>query len=148
MQKSEMYLPISFNNFTFLSKWFLRIDILRSIFNFNAITLLNFKLIFIDYVWREKALQKWNKKNKQTALSPYVSGVMKAWKAHEKLPCCSLRELFSRFLDITTPPTPNLLQHFASIATDEEDQRKLTLLSTVSKPWRVWSSNTSQLYRI
>lgn len=57
---------------------------------------------------------------------------MKAWKAHERLPSCSLRELFSRFLDITTPPSPNLLQHFASIATDEEDQRRLTLLATVS----------------
>lgn len=60
------------------------------------------------------------------------AGVMKTWEPHERLPPCSLRTLFSRFLDITTPPTPNLLQHFASLATDPEDERRLTLLATVS----------------
>ena len=60
------------------------------------------------------------------------AGVMKSWEPHERLPPCTLRTLFSRFLDITTPPTPNLLQHFASLATDPEDQRRLTLLATVS----------------
>lgn len=60
-----------------------------------------------------------------------ILGVVKSWTPHERLPVCTVRELFSRFLDITTPPTPNLLQHFASIATDEDDQRRLTLLATV-----------------
>jgi nitric-oxide synthase len=59
------------------------------------------------------------------------NGVLKTWTPHERLPTCSLKTLLSRFLDITTPPTPNLLQHFASIATDQEDQRKLELLATV-----------------
>lgn len=69
------------------------------------------------------------------------NGVMKTWTPHERLPTCSLRELFNRFLDITTPPSPNLLQYFASIATDEEDQRKLNLLATDSaayEDWRHW----------
>jgi nitric-oxide synthase len=61
-----------------------------------------------------------------------ITGVVKTWEPHERLPPCTLRTLFSRFLDITTPPTPNLLQHFASVATDPEDQRRLTLLATVS----------------
>lgn len=60
------------------------------------------------------------------------AGVIKSWKPHERLPSCSLRELFTKYLDITTPPTPNLLQHFASIATDETDSKKLNLLATVS----------------
>jgi sulfite reductase alpha subunit-like flavoprotein len=60
------------------------------------------------------------------------AGVIKTWEPHERLPPCTLRTLFSRFLDITTPPTPNLLQHFASLATDPEDQQRLTLLATVS----------------
>lgn len=60
------------------------------------------------------------------------NGVMKTWTPHERLPSCSLRTLLSRFMDITTPPTPHLLQHFASIATEQEDQRKLELLATVS----------------
>lgn len=62
------------------------------------------------------------------------NGIEKTWVAHEKLPAVSVREMFSRFLDITTPPSPNLLQHFASIATDEEDQKRLNLLATVSNP--------------
>lgn len=57
---------------------------------------------------------------------------MKNWKPHERLPSCSIRELLTRYLDITTPPSPNLLQHFGSIATDENDQEKLNLLATVS----------------
>ncbi|KAJ9597797.1 hypothetical protein L9F63_011405 [Diploptera punctata] len=69
------------------------------------------------------------------------NGVVKTWEPHERLPPCSLRTLFTRFLDITTPPTPNLLQHFASLATDPEDQRRLTLLATESaayEDWRHW----------
>ncbi|XP_017771545.1 PREDICTED: nitric oxide synthase, salivary gland [Nicrophorus vespilloides] len=69
------------------------------------------------------------------------NGVVKTWVDHEKIPACSLRSLFSEYLDITTPPTPNLLQQFASIATDEEDQRRLTLLATESaayEDWRHW----------
>ncbi|CAH1374762.1 unnamed protein product [Tenebrio molitor] len=69
------------------------------------------------------------------------NGVLKTWTPHERLPTCSLKTLLSRFLDITTPPTPNLLQHFASIATDQDDQRKLELLATDSaayEDWRHW----------
>ncbi|CAG9822005.1 unnamed protein product [Phaedon cochleariae] len=69
------------------------------------------------------------------------NGIIKNWKPHERLPACSVRELFSRYLDITTPPTPNLLQHFASMATNEEEQKKLNLLATDSatyEDWRHW----------
>ncbi|KAF5278426.1 hypothetical protein FQA39_LY05915 [Lamprigera yunnana] len=69
------------------------------------------------------------------------NGVVKTWIPHERLPDCSLRELFLRFLDITTPPPPNLLQHFASIATEEVDQIRLTQLATDSaayEDWRHW----------
>ncbi|XP_050304291.1 nitric oxide synthase, salivary gland isoform X2 [Anthonomus grandis grandis] len=70
------------------------------------------------------------------------NGVVKNWKPHERLPSCSLRDMFSRFLDITTPPSPNLLQHFASIATDEHDQKQLNLLATdpsAYEDWRHWN---------
>ncbi|KAL3268496.1 hypothetical protein HHI36_007608 [Cryptolaemus montrouzieri] len=45
--------------------------------------------------------------------------------------------MFSRFLDITTPPTPNLLKHFASIATGE-DQKRLEILATDSAEYEDW----------
>ncbi|XP_049776657.1 nitric oxide synthase, salivary gland [Schistocerca cancellata] len=69
------------------------------------------------------------------------NGVLKNWEPHERLPPCSLRTLFTRFLDITTPPTPDLLQHFASIASDPEDKRRLNLLATepaAYEDWRHW----------
>ncbi|KAJ8968167.1 hypothetical protein NQ314_002424 [Rhamnusium bicolor] len=58
--------------------------------------------------------------------------VIKNWIPHKRLPSCSLRELLTRFLDITTPSTQSLLQYFADTATNEEDILKLTLLATVS----------------
>uniref|UniRef100_A0A8D8YWA0 Nitric oxide synthase n=2 Tax=Cacopsylla melanoneura TaxID=428564 RepID=A0A8D8YWA0_9HEMI len=67
--------------------------------------------------------------------------VIKAWKPHERLPRASLRTLLSRYLDITTPPPPALLQFFATYATAPEDQEILTLLATDSaayEDWRHW----------
>ncbi|XP_026686564.1 nitric oxide synthase, salivary gland-like, partial [Diaphorina citri] len=60
--------------------------------------------------------------------------VIKSWKPHERLPRASLRTLLSRYLDITTPPPPALLQFFATFATAPDDQEILTLLATVSTP--------------
>lgn len=56
---------------------------------------------------------------------------MKTWTPHDRLPAVSIRDLLTRFIDITTPPSPNLLQHFASIATNTDDQQKLEILATV-----------------
>lgn len=60
-----------------------------------------------------------------------LKGVSKNWSPHEKIPRCSLRTLLTRFLDITTPPTPNMLQFFASCATDPTDKKNLIALATV-----------------
>lgn len=59
------------------------------------------------------------------------NGIEKNWLPHERLPITSLKELFLRYLDITTPPTPNLLQHFATIAQDDGDKQRLNTLATV-----------------
>ncbi|KAI5719913.1 hypothetical protein M8J76_016573 [Diaphorina citri] len=67
--------------------------------------------------------------------------VIKSWKPHERLPRASLRTLLSRYLDITTPPPPALLQFFATFATAPDDQEILTLLATDSaayEDWRHW----------
>ncbi|XP_063238129.1 nitric oxide synthase, salivary gland [Bacillus rossius redtenbacheri] len=70
-------------------------------------------------------------------------GVVKTWESHYRLPPCSLRTLFTRFLDITTPPTPNLLQQLAAAASDPEDSRRLMRLVTepaAYEDWRHWHS--------
>lgn len=58
-------------------------------------------------------------------------GVEYIWMAHEKLPSCSLRTLLTRYLDITTPPSPNVLRFFATLATDQAHKDKLNTLSSV-----------------
>ncbi|XP_065208793.1 nitric oxide synthase, salivary gland isoform X2 [Planococcus citri] len=72
-------------------------------------------------------------KEKQTS-----TGVEYIWMAHEKLPSCSLRSMLTRYLDITTPPSPNLLRFFATLATDQEDKDKLTALSSDNVAYEDW----------
>lgn len=60
-------------------------------------------------------------------------GPVKSWEPHERLPVVNIRELFTRFLDITTPPTTILLQYLATTCENESEKEKLNNLSTVSK---------------
>jgi len=60
-----------------------------------------------------------------------VSGLIKSWDSHPKLPAVSIRTLFSRFLDITTPPAPSVLRLLASTAQDEDEMNVLNGLAAV-----------------
>lgn len=62
----------------------------------------------------------------------YIPGPVKSWEPHERLPVVSIRELFTRFLDITTPPTTVLLQYLATVCENEEEKTQLNNLATVS----------------
>ncbi|XP_075220584.1 nitric oxide synthase isoform X1 [Lycorma delicatula] len=69
------------------------------------------------------------------------TGVNRTWEQYERLPQCSLRTLLTRFVDITTPPTPYLLQFLASCASNQEDKELLTMLANESsayEDWRHW----------
>nr|AJA40861.1 nitric oxide synthase egg isoform [Philanthus triangulum] len=69
------------------------------------------------------------------------NGIVKTWVAHDRYLPNSLRMLLTRFLDITTPPTPNLLRYFASIATNSKEQAQLSLLASdpaAYEDWRHW----------
>lgn len=59
-------------------------------------------------------------------------GIIKTWIPHDRYLANTFRMLLTRFLDITTPPTPNLLRYFASIATDSKEQAQLELLASVN----------------
>ncbi|XP_058453237.1 nitric oxide synthase [Malaya genurostris] len=75
-------------------------------------------------------------KEKQTQ-----NGVYKSWEPHERLPVCSLRTLLTRFLDITTPPSRQLLTFLASYCEDKKDEERLQMLaneSSVYEDWRYW----------
>ena len=61
----------------------------------------------------------------------YCADGSKVWKNQERLPVADLKTLLSKYIDITTPPTPTLLALMAAHAIDENDQRRLQLLATV-----------------
>lgn len=57
---------------------------------------------------------------------------MKSWEPHERLPICSLRTLLTRFLDITTPPTRQLLTLLATFCQEKADEEQLNVLANVN----------------
>lgn len=59
------------------------------------------------------------------------AGVTQTWEPHERLPSASVRELLTRYLDITTPPTPNFLHILAECAQDNDQRTRLDQLATV-----------------
>ncbi|XP_071633462.1 nitric oxide synthase isoform X2 [Temnothorax longispinosus] len=69
------------------------------------------------------------------------NGIVKTWIPHDRYLPNSFRMLLTRFLDITTPPTPNLLRYFASIATNAKERTQLDLLASdpaAYEDWRHW----------
>lgn len=59
------------------------------------------------------------------------------WTNETRVPPCTINQAFQYFLDITTPPSPVLLQQFAALATNEKEKRKLEVLSKASPPARL-----------
>jgi hypothetical protein len=60
-----------------------------------------------------------------------VAGLIKSWDSHPKLPAVTIRTLFTRFLDITTPPAPSVLRLLASTAKDVDEMDVLNGLAAV-----------------
>jgi len=58
--------------------------------------------------------------------------VISNWTDENRIPPCTISQAFQYFLDITTPPSPVLLQQFAALATNEKQNKKLELLSKVN----------------
>jgi len=61
------------------------------------------------------------------------------WETVSRLPTnCTLRQALANFIDITTPPTQDMLRLFANLAADEDDKMKLESLATDSKAYEDW----------
>ncbi|XP_030402447.1 nitric oxide synthase, endothelial isoform X1 [Gopherus evgoodei] len=65
--------------------------------------------------------------------SPKASGVPLG-----RLPPCTLRQALTFFLDITTPPSPQLLQLLATLAEDAAEQEQLQRLSQDAQQYEEW----------
>ncbi|KAB7503002.1 Nitric oxide synthase, salivary gland [Armadillidium nasatum] len=57
------------------------------------------------------------------------NGLNSFWEPHERLPEASIRILFTRYLDITTPPTSNFLLLLAQYTQHKEQKEKLENLA-------------------
>lgn len=66
------------------------------------------------------------------------NGTYKTWENHERIPLCSLRTLLTRFLDITTPPSRQLLTFLATCCEDESEALRLNTLATESSLYEDW----------
>uniref|UniRef100_A0A3Q2NWN5 Nitric oxide synthase 1 n=1 Tax=Fundulus heteroclitus TaxID=8078 RepID=A0A3Q2NWN5_FUNHE len=65
-------------------------------------------------------------------------GVISNWTNETRIPPCTIYQAFQCFLDITTPPTPVLLQQFAALATNDKQKRKLEILSKGLQEYEEW----------
>uniref|UniRef100_A0A8D0AIJ5 Nitric oxide synthase n=1 Tax=Sander lucioperca TaxID=283035 RepID=A0A8D0AIJ5_SANLU len=62
------------------------------------------------------------------------------WTNETRIPPCTIYQAFQYFLDITTPPSPVLLQQFAALATNDKQKKKLEILSKEYEEWK-WYNN-------
>ncbi|KAK2726183.1 hypothetical protein QYM36_000584 [Artemia franciscana] len=69
---------------------------------------------------------------------PTIAGPKFVWNPHGKLPSATLDELFYSFLDITTPPTQQLLSVFSHRAEKEDEKKKLQMLATNTAEYDAW----------
>ncbi|XP_043950192.1 nitric oxide synthase isoform X2 [Drosophila biarmipes] len=84
----------------------------------------------------DEVLQLQLLKEKQTS-----NGIFKCWEPHDKIPPDSLRNLLTRFFDLTTPPSRQLLTLLAGFCDDAADKERLELLvndSSAYEDWRHW----------
>ena len=64
------------------------------------------------------------------------------WVPNEKFDLTSLREALTRYLDITTPPTQQLLALFAVNAKDLTESGRLQVLATDSSKYEEWKASS------
>uniref|UniRef100_A0A8B9EGI6 nitric-oxide synthase (NADPH) n=1 Tax=Anser cygnoides TaxID=8845 RepID=A0A8B9EGI6_ANSCY len=55
-----------------------------------------------------------------------------------RVPPCTIFQAFKYYLDITTPPTPLLLQQFALLATSDKEKKRLQVLSKGLQEYEEW----------
>uniref|UniRef100_A0A8C1REF6 nitric-oxide synthase (NADPH) n=1 Tax=Cyprinus carpio TaxID=7962 RepID=A0A8C1REF6_CYPCA len=72
--------------------------------------------------------------------SLFSAGVISNWTDESRIPPCTIYQAFKYFLDITTPPSPLLLQQFAPLATNEKQRKRLEVLSKEYEEWK-WYNN-------
>ncbi|XP_059511074.1 nitric oxide synthase, brain isoform X1 [Stegostoma tigrinum] len=65
-------------------------------------------------------------------------GIISNWSDENRIPPCTIFQVFKYYLDITTPPSPLLLQQFALLAKNEEQKKRLEVLSKGLQEYEEW----------
>ncbi|NXR46173.1 NOS2 protein, partial [Hippolais icterina] len=60
------------------------------------------------------------------------------WTSHEKIPACTLQEALTYLLDITTPPSQQLLKKLSQLVTVEGDKKRLEVLCQSTEEYNKW----------
>ena len=58
-------------------------------------------------------------------------GVCVEWNSSERFPPCSIRDLFTSYLDLNTPVAQDVLMYLADQCKDEGDRTAMMLLAKV-----------------
>ncbi|CAH1257154.1 NOS1 [Branchiostoma lanceolatum] len=66
------------------------------------------------------------------------AGFIKTWTPQDRLPTCSLRTALSRYLDVTTPPSPQLLLFLAMHAASSRERAELEALGKGGLRYEDW----------
>ncbi|XP_070568864.1 nitric oxide synthase 1-like [Ptychodera flava] len=61
------------------------------------------------------------------------------WAKVNRLPVCSLRTALTKYLDITTPPTPQFMQVLSTMCTRDKERKILELLGEGNENYEYWS---------
>ncbi|XP_043910586.1 nitric oxide synthase, inducible [Protopterus annectens] len=65
------------------------------------------------------------------------------WLENKNIPACTLTQALTYFVDITTPPTMQLLKKLSQLATDTTEKKTLEELSQNAKDYNEWKSFNS-----
>ncbi|NXG42365.1 NOS2 protein, partial [Psilopogon haemacephalus] len=60
------------------------------------------------------------------------------WTSDKRIPACTLPEALTYLLDITTPPSQQLLKNLSQLATAEGDRERLEVLSQNTEEYNKW----------
>uniref|UniRef100_A0A803W9V9 Nitric oxide synthase n=1 Tax=Ficedula albicollis TaxID=59894 RepID=A0A803W9V9_FICAL len=60
------------------------------------------------------------------------------WTSHKKIPACTLSEALTYLLDITTPPSQELLKKLSQLVTAEGDKQRLEVLCQSTEEYNKW----------
>ncbi|XP_039576696.1 nitric oxide synthase, inducible [Passer montanus] len=60
------------------------------------------------------------------------------WASHKKIPACTLPEALTYLLDITTPPSQQLLRKLSQLVTAEGDKQRLQVLCQSTEEYNKW----------